>query len=708
MSLVDEIEHLNREIGTTLERALSALRRELRDHLRDSHQDLERRIEAFAPAVPASLLAPEDLAPAAERLRAEARTAGFDELREALAALDRARSQSAVLAALLAGAGHFASRAALLLWRAGELRGWGGRGFADSEHALRGLTLAPAADSGWLKVVGAAQEAGPGSGNGASGPVQLSAAECAELCGRIESPLPAFGLLVPLVLRDRVVAVLYADQLEPAREAGEAAGAGETAEPGGAAEAAGAASAAGAAALSRPALQSLVYVAALAIESLPFRQRDSTATLAATAEAAAGQAAPATPGGAPAIAAVAPAEASAAPAAVPTTQPPSTPSRAPESAPSAAPAVRPAALYDAPAVPVVKETAEIPAPRPLRATTPNPARPAVAPAAGAAAAASSETAWIAHPAGSPYLEEQAATEVAAEPAAVAAGPEAPAAPAEPAAGEHETVLLPHAALRESGASPWARKVADQAKAVAMPGIAEGAPTGAAAPAAATPPAAAFPPGLAAAGEPEIVAEPELEAAAEAPSPASPAAPLPATPSAPSSAPSAPSPGPLPVPGAGPGNLRAVPPLAAAAAGPGAAAGGATAPLPPPLAPSLEALRTGPIGSGTPEVRPPTGVQGPGWAFSTTRVQATSSEEAVHEEARRLARLLVSEIKLYNEEQVEAGRRNRDIYERLREDIDRSRQMYEERVEPRLVKSTDYFYQELVRILAAGDSKALGI
>jgi len=127
----------------------------------------------------------------------------------------------------------------------------------------------------------------------------------------------------------------------------------------------------------------------------------------------------------------------------------------------------------------------------------------------------------------------------------------------------------------------------------------------------------------------------------------------------------------------------------------------------PATAAFEPLRSTPLTSGTPEVRPPTGVQGPGWAFATTRL-ATSSEESAHEEARRLARLLVSEIKLYNEEQVEAGRRNRDIYERLREDIDRSRQMYEERVEPRLAKSTDYFYQELVRILAAGDSKALGI
>ena len=110
----------------------------------------------------------------------------------------------------------------------------------------------------------------------------------------------------------------------------------------------------------------------------------------------------------------------------------------------------------------------------------------------------------------------------------------------------------------------------------------------------------------------------------------------------------------------------------------------------------------------PEVRPPSDVDGPGWAFATTRVPISPDDAELHEQARRLARLLVSEIKLYNEDQVEEGRRNRDLYERLKEDIDRSRQMYEERVEPRVWKSTDYFYQELVRILAAGDSRALGI
>ena len=80
----------------------------------------------------------------------------------------------------------------------------------------------------------------------------------------------------------------------------------------------------------------------------------------------------------------------------------------------------------------------------------------------------------------------------------------------------------------------------------------------------------------------------------------------------------------------------------------------------------------------------------------------------HDEARRFARLLVSEIKLYNESKVEQGRRNNDLYERLKEDIDRSRQMYDERIGDDVRKVSNYFYDELVRILADGRADALGL
>jgi hypothetical protein len=79
-----------------------------------------------------------------------------------------------------------------------------------------------------------------------------------------------------------------------------------------------------------------------------------------------------------------------------------------------------------------------------------------------------------------------------------------------------------------------------------------------------------------------------------------------------------------------------------------------------------------------------------------------------EEARRFAKLLVSEIKLYNEKAVLQGRDKGNIYELLKEDIDRSRQMYDERIPEDVRANSNYFYEELVRILADGHSDALGL
>jgi hypothetical protein len=79
-----------------------------------------------------------------------------------------------------------------------------------------------------------------------------------------------------------------------------------------------------------------------------------------------------------------------------------------------------------------------------------------------------------------------------------------------------------------------------------------------------------------------------------------------------------------------------------------------------------------------------------------------------EEARRFAKLLVSEIKLYNERAVLEGREQGNLYERLREDIDRSRQMYDERIPEDVRSGTNFFYDELVRTLADGRPEALGM
>ena len=82
-------------------------------------------------------------------------------------------------------------------------------------------------------------------------------------------------------------------------------------------------------------------------------------------------------------------------------------------------------------------------------------------------------------------------------------------------------------------------------------------------------------------------------------------------------------------------------------------------------------------------------------------------EVLREEALRFARLLVSEIKLYNSEAVEEGRGTADIYDRLRHDIDRSWEMYERRAHPSVRSEEDCFDAEVVRILASGERDLLG-
>jgi hypothetical protein len=83
------------------------------------------------------------------------------------------------------------------------------------------------------------------------------------------------------------------------------------------------------------------------------------------------------------------------------------------------------------------------------------------------------------------------------------------------------------------------------------------------------------------------------------------------------------------------------------------------------------------------------------------------EKLLHEDARRFARLLVSELLLYNEDLVIQGRKQRDIYSKLKVEIDRSRQAYDQRVPRSVSARTDYLREEMVRTLAGGDSTALG-
>ena len=86
---------------------------------------------------------------------------------------------------------------------------------------------------------------------------------------------------------------------------------------------------------------------------------------------------------------------------------------------------------------------------------------------------------------------------------------------------------------------------------------------------------------------------------------------------------------------------------------------------------------------------------------------TEEEHEVHQRAQRFARLLVDEIKLYNQEKVAEGRASRDLYDRLKDDIEKSRASYNKRYGSSPAASGDYFTKELVRILADNDISLLG-
>ena len=80
---------------------------------------------------------------------------------------------------------------------------------------------------------------------------------------------------------------------------------------------------------------------------------------------------------------------------------------------------------------------------------------------------------------------------------------------------------------------------------------------------------------------------------------------------------------------------------------------------------------------------------------------------MHRKAQRFARLLVDEIKLYNQVKVTEGRRNKDLYDRLKDDIEKSRITYKKRYGSTVAGDADYFSQELIRSLAEDDLSIMG-
>jgi len=95
------------------------------------------------------------------------------------------------------------------------------------------------------------------------------------------------------------------------------------------------------------------------------------------------------------------------------------------------------------------------------------------------------------------------------------------------------------------------------------------------------------------------------------------------------------------------------------------------------------------------------------APASAAASSGSEEDELHKKARRFAKLLVEEIKLYNQPRVDEGKQHKDLYDRLKVDIEKSRSTYDKRYAESAVASADYFTQELIRILADNDASLMG-
>ncbi len=80
----------------------------------------------------------------------------------------------------------------------------------------------------------------------------------------------------------------------------------------------------------------------------------------------------------------------------------------------------------------------------------------------------------------------------------------------------------------------------------------------------------------------------------------------------------------------------------------------------------------------------------------------------HDKARRIARVIVNDIRNYNPENLAEGIRIGNIMKTLGKEVERGRLLYIKRVPHDIVKETNYYREALVKILADGQTELLGL
>ncbi|MBN1552738.1 hypothetical protein JW979_14790, partial [bacterium] len=83
------------------------------------------------------------------------------------------------------------------------------------------------------------------------------------------------------------------------------------------------------------------------------------------------------------------------------------------------------------------------------------------------------------------------------------------------------------------------------------------------------------------------------------------------------------------------------------------------------------------------------------------------EEKRHEKARRIARVIINDIRNYNPEKLADGIRSGNIMKTLGVEIERGRQLYIKRVPQDIARVTNYYRESLIKILADGRTDLFG-
>ena len=67
-------------------------------------------------------------------------------------------------------------------------------------------------------------------------------------------------------------------------------------------------------------------------------------------------------------------------------------------------------------------------------------------------------------------------------------------------------------------------------------------------------------------------------------------------------------------------------------------------------------------------------------------------------ARRLARTIVSDVALYNKDEIKRGIQNDSLFDEMAEELERGRKLYVSRVTPEILKTTNFYNEAIVDVL----------